>query len=109
MTGQLGAQYADMTHGVFVSTAAAGVMREFGWRTKSLSMATFNAEEVKKLKQGGNAAAELRYLSGWNQQSYPRPPARNERQIRQWVQVRQGKLECMHRRDIPIILTSLAH
>ena len=95
VTGHLGAQYVDTTHNVLVSTDAAGVMREFGWRTKSLSMAKFSAEEVKALKAGGNEKGAQRWLATWEQNRFPRPPPGNLRRIREWVSavLKDGRFE----------------
>src|SRR5688572_6309660 len=48
-----GLTYVDMDHSSFVSTTCGGIMREFTFKLKGLSMATFTANEVKALKQAG--------------------------------------------------------
>lgn len=63
-----GPVYAVLDYGTFVCTTCSGIQffllhvnavtffsREFNHRVKSVSMATFKAEEIEKLKRIGNA------------------------------------------------------
>ena len=59
-----GPNYVDMDHNTFVCTSCAGILREFTFKVKGLSMATFTAAEVKALKtSGGNSGAAKIWLA----------------------------------------------
>ncbi|CAK0861060.1 unnamed protein product, partial [Prorocentrum cordatum] len=45
--GEVGPTYVNVTHGTFVSTTAAGILREFGFKIKGISMSKWTVEEVE--------------------------------------------------------------
>lgn len=48
-----GPTYIDMDHSTFVCTMCGGILREFTFKIKGISMAVFSATEVKTLKTAG--------------------------------------------------------
>jgi len=55
--------YVCLNFSTFVCTECSGVHRKFGHRVKSIAVATFTEEEVEKMRQGGNEAANSHYLA----------------------------------------------
>jgi len=51
-----GPQYVDVEHNVFVCTLCSGILREFSFRIKGLSMSTFSLAEAKALRGGNDEA-----------------------------------------------------
>ncbi|TYJ18000.1 hypothetical protein E1A91_A09G092200v1 [Gossypium mustelinum] len=49
-----GPQYVCTNFSTFVCATCSGIHREFSHRVKSVSMATFTAEDVAGLREGGN-------------------------------------------------------
>mmetsp|Transcript_18058 Transcript_18058/g.22204 ORF Transcript_18058/g.22204 Transcript_18058/m.22204 type:complete len:505 (+) Transcript_18058:142-1656(+) len=65
--GERGPGYVCTNFNTFVCTGCSGILREFNFRVKGISMSTFTKEEVENLKRGGNAKARKVYLAEWDE------------------------------------------
>jgi len=72
----------------FVCTTCSGIHREFSHRIKSISMATFTPEEIKRLQEsGGNECARKIYLAKWSSSEFPIPEAGDKSRIREFIKL----------------------
>jgi len=83
-----GPVYANTTFNTFICTTCSGIHREFGFRVKSLSMASFKPEEIKALQEGGNTIAHEKWMKNWNPDEYPEPDAGDVDRIRQFIRLK---------------------
>jgi len=83
-----GPVYVNTTHYTFICTACSGIHREFNHRVKSISMATFKAEEIKSLQDLGNKAAREKYLARWTPEEFPEPDPSDKERVRQFINLK---------------------
>ncbi|CAH2077181.1 unnamed protein product [Thlaspi arvense] len=81
----LGPQYVCSTFRTFVCINCSGIHREFTHRVKSISMATFTAEEVSALRAGGNERARQIYFKEWDSQRDAYPDGSNIVKLRVFI------------------------
>ena len=95
--------YVCLNFNTFVCTTCSGILREFNFRVKGISVSSFTAEEMSAIKNGGNANAANVFLAKLGKHS--KKPAPGERdQIRQFVKrkyilktwVDNGELSSQH-------------
>ena len=58
-----GPQYVCLNFNTFVCTTCSGILREFSFRVKGISMSNFSPAEIKALKAGGNENARKLWLA----------------------------------------------
>lgn len=83
-----GPVYVNTTFNTFVCTTCSGIHREFAFRVKSISMASFKPDEVKGLQDGGNKNAREQWMARWNADEYPEPEAGDLERIRQFIRLK---------------------
>jgi len=83
-----GPVYANTTFHTFICTTCSGIHREFGFRVKSLSMASFKPEEVKALQEGGNEVAHRKWMSRWSSNEFPEPEAGDLDRVRTMIRMK---------------------
>lgn len=69
--GQRGPTYVNMTIGAFVCTSCSGLLRGLNppHRIKSISMASFNQQEIEFLQKHGNQVCQNTWLALWEHAS----------------------------------------
>ncbi|KAG8483396.1 hypothetical protein CXB51_023122 [Gossypium anomalum] len=80
-----GPQYVCTNFSTFVCSTCSGIHREFSHRVKSVSMATFSAEDVAGLREGGNEHAKEVYFRQWDSQHQSLPDNRNVEGLRKFI------------------------
>jgi len=72
----------------FVCTTCSGIHREFNHRIKSISMATFSPEEIKRVQDNnGNEYARKVWLAKWSQSDFPVPEAGDRNRIKEFIKL----------------------
>ncbi|KAK8336131.1 hypothetical protein V6Z11_A09G101400 [Gossypium hirsutum] len=85
VTFEQGPQYVCTNFSTFVCATCSGIHREFSHRVKSVSMATFTAEDVAGLREGGNEHAKEVYFRQWDSQHQSLPDNRNVEGLRKFI------------------------
>ncbi|TYI64609.1 hypothetical protein E1A91_D09G100300v1 [Gossypium mustelinum] len=80
-----GPQYVCTNFSTFVCATCSGIHREFSHRVKSVSMATFTAEDVAALRECGNEHAKEVYFRQWDSQHQSLPDNRNVEGLRKFI------------------------
>ncbi|KAL7718966.1 Stromal membrane-associated protein [Entamoeba marina] len=84
----MGPVYVVLDFGTFVCQTCSGIHREFSHRVKSISMASFKPEEMKKIKEMGNEKAKRIWLAKWTTADYQIPESGNQRKIRDFIHLK---------------------
>jgi len=72
----------------FVCTTCSGIHREFNHRIKSISMATFSPEEIKRVQDNnGNEYARKVWLAKWSTSDFPVPEAGDRNRIKEFIKL----------------------
>jgi hypothetical protein len=72
----------------FVCTTCSGIHREFNHRIKSISMATFTPEEIKRLQESNaNEYARKVWLGKWSSSEFPVPEAGDRNRIKEFIKL----------------------
>lgn len=87
---EMGPQYVDIDHLTFVCTSCSGLLREFSFRVKSVSMSKFTIDEVNAIKErGGNERAKALYLPRYQlSMDGPLPEASEKSKIREFIKLK---------------------
>lgn len=48
-------------------------------------MATYTAQEVQQMREGGNGAFSIKYLAKWNSSSFPAPVDKNPKKVEEFI------------------------
>ena len=99
-----GPSYVDIDHSTFVCTTCGGILREFSFRVKGLTMAVFTAEEVKALGSGGGNAGSRRVWLANFDPNKPRDAAKipspgDKVKIRDFIREKYVNKKWVARRD----------
>jgi Arf-GAP domain and FG repeat-containing protein 1 len=70
-----GAQYVCLNFNTFVCTSCSGILREFSFRVKGISMSTFSEEELVMLDKGGNERARDIWMARMKDKHFKYPEA----------------------------------
>eukprot|EP00164_Ancoracysta_twista_P006673 GFYU01009330.1.p1 GENE.GFYU01009330.1~~GFYU01009330.1.p1 ORF type:complete len:219 (-),score=32.26 GFYU01009330.1:341-997(-) len=70
---------------VFVCSNCAGILREFAFRVKNVTMSTFTESELEKLAAGGNANGMFTWLGKWSSESFPKPGPGDTEGVRAFI------------------------
>ena len=84
----LGPNYVNVKLRTFVCSTCAGILREFQFNCKGISMTTFSADEVKSFKQGGNKRARKEWLAKWSAKEFPEPESSEKNRIREFMRLK---------------------
>ncbi|EAX92305.1 ARF GAP-like zinc finger-containing protein [Trichomonas vaginalis G3] len=71
--GEQCAVQVDTTNAIFLCSICSGIHREFGFRIKSVSMATFTPEEIQKLQATNNDEFNRVWMAKWKASEDPFP------------------------------------
>ena len=71
--GEQCAVQVDTTNGIFLCSICSGIHREFGFRIKSVSMASFTPEEIQKLQSTNNDEFNRVWMAKWKSSEDPFP------------------------------------
>ena len=82
--------YICIDYSSFICTGCAGIHRTFNHRVKSIAVATFNEKEVDKIREGGNALLNRKYLAKYkkNKDSFTLPREGETEKIKQYIQLK---------------------
>ncbi|GAU94993.1 hypothetical protein RvY_06684 [Ramazzottius varieornatus] len=97
--GQKGPTYVNLTIGGYVCTACSGILRGLNppHRVKSISMGTFQDDEVKFMQLRGNAFCKKAWLWNFDPQTGPRPPEiRDDQKMKDFLAVKYEKKKWYH-------------
>lgn len=85
--GQRGPTYVNMTIGAFVCTSCSGLLRGLNppHRIKSISMASFNSQEIEFLQKHGNEVCFGTWLALWESPLAPEPESRDEQKVKDFL------------------------
>ncbi|CAD6203437.1 unnamed protein product [Miscanthus lutarioriparius] len=81
----LGPQYVCTSFWTFVCVSCSGIHREFTHRVKSISMSTFNTQEIEALQKGGNQRAKESFLKDFDTQKMRLPDSSNTGSLREFM------------------------
>ena len=65
--------------------ACSGLHRELQFKVKSVSMASFSAQEVANLQRQGNGIAMQTWLARWDQRDYPLPDGKDRKRTKTFI------------------------
>ncbi|XP_064614873.1 arf-GAP domain and FG repeat-containing protein 1-like isoform X2 [Liolophura sinensis] len=84
---QRGPTYINMTIGSYVCTSCSGILRGLNppHRVKSISMASFNQEEMDFMKTHGNDFCRKVWLGLYDSRSMPEPDSREEQRVKDFM------------------------
>ncbi|OQV19853.1 putative Arf-GAP domain and FG repeat-containing protein 2 [Hypsibius exemplaris] len=97
--GERGPTYLNDTIGAFVCTGCSGILRGLNppHRIKSISMGTFNDDEVKFIQLRGNAFCRKVWLWNYDPQLGPRPPeTRDDQKMKDFLALKYEKKKWFH-------------
>ncbi|XP_043231282.1 arf-GAP domain and FG repeat-containing protein 1-like isoform X2 [Amphibalanus amphitrite] len=91
--GQRGPTYVNMTIGSFVCTSCSGRLRGLTppHRVKSISMASFSAEEIEFIKQRGNEWCKAVWLGSFDSSRHPTIDMKDDSQIKDFMELKYEK------------------
>ncbi|KAF0303194.1 Arf-GAP domain and FG repeat-containing protein 1 [Amphibalanus amphitrite] len=91
--GQRGPTYVNMTIGSFVCTSCSGRLRGLTppHRVKSISMASFSAEEIEFIKQRGNEWCKAVWLGSFDSSRHPAIDMKDDSQIKDFMELKYEK------------------
>jgi len=74
---QRGPNHICVSFSTFACDTCAGILREFSFRVKSISLSTWTEAEVADLEKGGNHYAASKYMRGFDPERKPAPSNAN--------------------------------
>ncbi|GBG26418.1 Arf-GAP with GTPase, ANK repeat and PH domain-containing protein 2 [Hondaea fermentalgiana] len=83
--GERGPSYICLNFNTFVCTSCSGILREFSYRVKGISMSTFTDEEMQSIRNGGNAIARKIWLAKYKEKDFPEPTPGQRDRIRKFI------------------------
>mmetsp|Transcript_14525 Transcript_14525/g.25818 ORF Transcript_14525/g.25818 Transcript_14525/m.25818 type:complete len:353 (-) Transcript_14525:3-1061(-) len=83
--GERGPSYVCLNFNTFVCTSCSGILREFSYRVKGISMSTFTDEEMAQIRDGGNAKARSIWLAKHKSKDFPEPTPGQRDAIRKFI------------------------
>lgn len=94
-----GPTYVCLDFCTFVCQSCCGIHREFGHRTKSITLSKWTEAEVQAIENGGNDRAAAQWMASWRHGHMEKPPSGNEDKIREFI--REKYREKRWWREIP--------
>lgn len=85
--GQRGPTYVNMTIGAFVCTSCSGFLRGLNppHRIKSISMASFNSQDIEFLQSHGNEVCRSTWLALWESPLPAEPESKEEQKVKDFL------------------------
>lgn len=80
-----GPTYVCVDYRTFVCQLCSGIHREFGHRTKGISLSQWTSHEVEELERGGNEEAARIWLAKWSAQDTPEPDGSEPELLREFL------------------------
>jgi len=84
--GERGPSYVCLNFNTFVCTECSGILREFSYRVKGISMSKFTEEEMSKIKAGGNVKAKKIWLAKHREGEFQLPQPGQRSRVRKFIQ-----------------------
>ena len=69
----------NLTHNTFVCTRCSGILRDYQYRIKGISMSSFSEDEVAALASGGNTAHNNIYMANFGDREILPNPSMQEK------------------------------
>merc|ERR1719379_614041 len=84
--GDVGPTYICLDFNTFVSTASAGIHREFNHRVKGITLSKWTEAEVQAIESaGGNEEDAAVYLARWDARECPMPDSSQQAKLKDFI------------------------